>query len=62
MNIVNFIRLLEPRDPAFTQEVLYQTVVEQVKMMKQYYLNGRRLQTDWKPWNSWASGSPAIIS
>lgn len=40
VNIVNFIRLLEPRDAAITQEVLYQTVVEQVKIMKQYQLGG----------------------
>lgn len=40
VNIVNFIRLLEPRDPAITQEVLYQTVVKQVEMMKQYQLGG----------------------
>jgi hypothetical protein len=40
VNIVNFIRLLEPRDPAITQDVLYQTVVKQVEMMKQYKLGG----------------------
>ncbi|MBX3241678.1 MAG: hypothetical protein KIT80_11890 [Chitinophagaceae bacterium] len=40
VNIVNFVRLLEPRDAAITQDVLYQTVVEQVKMMKQYKLGG----------------------
>lgn len=40
VNIVNFIRLLEPRDPKITQEVLYQTVVEQVKMMEHYKLGG----------------------
>ena len=40
VNIVNFIRLLEPRDPKITQEVLYQTVVKQVEMMKKYQLGG----------------------
>ena len=40
VNIVNFIRLLEPRDTAITADVLYQTVVQQVNMMKQYHLGG----------------------
>jgi len=40
VNIVNFIRLLEPRDPAITEDVLYQTVVKQVEMMKKYKLGG----------------------
>jgi len=40
VNIVNFIRLLEPRDPAITEDVLYQTVVKQVEMMRQYKLGG----------------------
>jgi hypothetical protein len=40
INIVNFIRLLEPRDPKITQDVLYQTVVKQVDVMKQYNLGG----------------------
>src|SRR3546814_12281072 len=40
VNIVNFIRLLEPRDPAITQEVLYETVVNQVKLMDTYKLKG----------------------
>jgi hypothetical protein len=40
VNIVNFIRLLEPRDSAITQEVLYQTVVKQVAIMKRYKLGG----------------------
>jgi hypothetical protein len=40
INIVNFIRLLEPRDPAITQNVLYQTVVKQVDMMRKYKLGG----------------------
>lgn len=34
INVVNFIRLLEPRDPKITEEVLYQTVVKQIEMMK----------------------------
>ncbi|WP_214226982.1 hypothetical protein [Pedobacter sp. B4-66] len=40
INIVNFIRLLEPRDTKITEEVLYQTVVKQVEMMKKYNLGG----------------------
>ncbi|WP_192910150.1 hypothetical protein [Mucilaginibacter ginsenosidivorax] len=40
VNIVNFIRLLEPRDPAITEDVLYQTVVKQVEIMKKYHLGG----------------------
>ena len=40
VNIVNFIRLLEPRDPKITEEVLYQTVVKQVEIMKKYHLGG----------------------
>ncbi len=40
VNIVNFIRLLEPRDSAVTEDVLYQTVVKQVAIMKKYKLKG----------------------
>lgn len=40
VNIVNFIRLLEPRDSAITKDVLYQTVVEQIALMKKYQLGG----------------------
>ncbi len=40
VNIVNFIRLLEPRDAKITQDVLYQTVVKQVEIMKKYKLGG----------------------
>lgn len=40
INIVNFIRLLEPRDPAITEDVLYETVVKQVELMKKYHLGG----------------------
>lgn len=40
VNIVNFIRLLEPRDPKITEDVLYQTVVKQVEIMKEYKLKG----------------------
>jgi hypothetical protein len=40
VNIVNFIRLLEPRDAKITEDVLYQTVVKQVEMMKKYKLGG----------------------
>lgn len=40
VNIVNFVRLLEPRIPEFTEEVLYNTVAEQVKIMRRYKLRG----------------------
>ncbi len=40
VNIINFIRLLEPRDTKITEDVLYQTVVQQVRIMKQYKLSG----------------------
>ncbi|WP_202925310.1 hypothetical protein [Mucilaginibacter sp. 14171R-50] len=40
VNIVNFIRLLEPRDAAITEDVLYETVVKQVAIMKKYKLPG----------------------
>ncbi|MEJ7678611.1 MAG: hypothetical protein WKG06_12280 [Segetibacter sp.] len=40
VNIINFIRLLEPRDSAITEDVLYQTVVKQVEIMKKYKLGG----------------------
>lgn len=40
VNVVNFIRLLEPRDPRITQDVLYQTVVKQVEIMKKYRVPG----------------------
>jgi hypothetical protein len=40
VNIINFIRLLEPRDVAVTEEVLFQTTLKQVNMMKKYKLGG----------------------
>jgi hypothetical protein len=40
VNIVNFIRLLEPRDSAITEDVLYQTVVRQVELMRACRLGG----------------------
>lgn len=40
VNIVNFIRAIEPRDEQVTPEVLYQTVVEQIKLMKKHDLGG----------------------
>lgn len=40
INIINFVRLLEPRDPAITKEVLYRTVVSQLEIMKEYKLKG----------------------
>jgi hypothetical protein len=42
VNIINFIRQLEPRtnDTGMMQDVLYETVVEQIKQLKQYGLPG----------------------
>jgi hypothetical protein len=40
VNIVNFIRLLEPRDSSITEDVLYQTVVKQVALMRKCKLRG----------------------
>ncbi len=40
VNIINFIRLLEPRDSAVTEDVLYETVVKQVNIMRKYRLGG----------------------
>src|SRR5690606_15551770 len=40
VNIVNFIRLLEPRDPKITHEVLYKTVVSQISLMEKHDLKG----------------------
>jgi hypothetical protein len=40
VNIINFIRLLEPRSEEITEEVLYETVVSQLHIMRQYDLGG----------------------
>jgi len=40
VNIINFIRLIEPRDAKITEEVLYETVVKQIEMMEKYKLGG----------------------
>src|SRR5574338_172537 len=40
VNIINFIRLTEPRDPKITEEVLYETVVKQIEIMRKYHLKG----------------------
>lgn len=40
VNIVNFIRLLEPRNESITEDVLYQTVVKQIQLMKKHRLPG----------------------
>jgi len=40
VNIINFIRLLEPRDEKITETVLYETVVKQVEILKKYDLGG----------------------
>ncbi|GAB3417602.1 hypothetical protein [Niabella aquatica] len=41
VNIINFIRDIEPRDPDnITKDVLYQTVVNQIRLMKKHRLGG----------------------
>ena len=40
VNIINFVRLLEPRSAEITEDVLYQTVVEQISIMRKYRLRG----------------------
>ena len=40
VNIINFIRQCEPRIDWITQDVLYNTVVEQVKILKAHHLKG----------------------
>lgn len=40
VNIVNFIRLLEPRDPKITEEIMYKTVVKQIEIMNLHKLPG----------------------
>ena len=40
VNIINFIRLTEPRDVKITEDVLYQTVVSQIGIMRKYKLKG----------------------
>ena len=40
VNIVNFIRLCEPRIDWITEDVLYQTVVQQADILKRYHLKG----------------------
>jgi len=40
VNIINFIRQCEPRIDWITEDVLYETVVEQIKIMKAYQLRG----------------------
>lgn len=40
VNIINFIRLLEPRADRITEDVLYETVVKQIDMMNKYKLGG----------------------
>lgn len=40
VNIINFIRLCEPRDPKITGDVLYNTVVKQLEILRKYKLKG----------------------
>lgn len=43
VNIVNFIRQLEPRDAAITEDVLFETVQHQIELLDQYHLPGTYL-------------------
>ena len=38
VNIINFIRQLEPRNAAITEDVLYETVAQQVQQLNEYQL------------------------
>lgn len=40
VNVINFIRQLEPRDANITEDVLYETVNQQVKLLKKYDMRG----------------------
>lgn len=40
INIVNFIRQVEPRRPGGIEEELYQTVVEEIRIMQEYSIKG----------------------
>jgi|GEM_PF-5889873 len=40
VNIINFIRHCEPRIDWITEDVLYETFKEQIKIMKKYNLKG----------------------
>lgn len=40
VNIINFIRQLEPRDSKISEEVLYETVHKQVELLKKYNMRG----------------------
>ena len=40
VNIINFIRDIEPRDEAITKEVLFETTKSQVEIMREYDLGG----------------------
>ena len=40
VNIINFIRQCEPRIESITEEVLYDTVVKQIKIMRKHKLRG----------------------
>jgi len=40
VNIINFIRQCEPRIEWITEDVLYETVVEQVEIIKRHQLKG----------------------
>ncbi|HEY5499045.1 MAG TPA: hypothetical protein VIK20_01540, partial [Bacteroidales bacterium] len=40
VNIVNFIRQVEPRDAAITEDVLYETVHQQIVQLNKYNLPG----------------------
>ena len=40
VNIINFIRQLEPRDPLITEDILYETVYQQILLLRKHSLPG----------------------
>ncbi len=40
VNIINFVRLLEPRDEKITETVLFETTVKQLEIMRKFHLGG----------------------
>lgn len=40
MNVINFVRAIEPRDINVTEDVLYETVLNQAELMQEYGLTG----------------------
>jgi hypothetical protein len=44
VNIINFVRQCEPRIDWITEDVLYDTVVSQINILKQHQLKGTTTQ------------------